>query len=538
MPQSHAPESLDETPVHPLPVSIVTPINVKILQFCLSGHLDSNFVQFLLHGFTFGFDIGFRGELTRGQQRNLLSARNNPTAVSAAIQKELDRGHTSGPFESLPFTVLHCSPLGAVPKKDGTHRIILDLSSPRGMAINEGISPEQFSVRYSSFDDAVDMVRSLGPGSYMAKLDIQHAFRLCPVRPEDWVHLGYCWLDKYFVDTRLPFGSRSSPFIFNQFAEALLWILVTVFGIPYVLHYLDDFLLCNYYHDLCARDMAITQSAFSELGVPLAPNKVIGPTQRITYLGIEIDTVGQTICLPPQELQLLLYGWINRNKCTKRELLSLIGSLSFASKVVKPGRMFLRRLIDISTSVSCMHHHITLNSEARADILWWWQFLPTWNGVAMIQDDIVTSHALQLFTDASSLGFGTVYGDQWMSVAWPQSDSVYDINFLELFAIVAAVLTWGAGWSNKQILIYTDNEAITHIWRTRSCRNKDIMRLVRGLFLFTAKTNVNILFTHIPGNINYLADSLSRLQVAKFRQAHRHANTSPSIPPASLWELY
>ena len=79
----------------------------------------------------------------------------------------------------------------------------------------------------------------------MAKLDIQHAFRLCPVRPEDWVHLGYCWLDKYFVDTRLPFGSRSSPFIFYQFAEALLWILVTVFGIPYVIHYLDDFLLCT-----------------------------------------------------------------------------------------------------------------------------------------------------------------------------------------------------------------------------------------------------------------------------------------------------
>ena len=58
MPPSHAPESLDETPVHPLPVSIVTPINIEILQFCLSGHPDSAFVQFLLHGFTHGFDIG------------------------------------------------------------------------------------------------------------------------------------------------------------------------------------------------------------------------------------------------------------------------------------------------------------------------------------------------------------------------------------------------------------------------------------------------------------------------------------------------
>ena len=28
--------------------------------------------------------------------------------------KELDRGHTLDPFESPPFKVLHCSPLGAV----------------------------------------------------------------------------------------------------------------------------------------------------------------------------------------------------------------------------------------------------------------------------------------------------------------------------------------------------------------------------------------------------------------------------------------
>ena len=76
----------------------------------------------------------------------------------------------------------------------------------------------------------------------------------------------------------------------------------------------------------------------------------------------------------------------------------------------------------------------------------------------------MTSRALQLFTDASSLGFGAVYVDRWVSVAWPQSDSVYDINFLELFSVVAAVLTWGARWSNKQILIYTDNEAIYHAY--------------------------------------------------------------------------
>ena len=105
----------------------------------------------------------------------------------------------------------------------------------------------------------------------------------------------------------------------------------------------------------------------------------------------------------------MLKQWELRKKCTKRELLSLIGSLSFACKVVKPGRMFLCRLIDLSTSVTNLNHHISLSPEARADIHWWIDFLPSWNGVEFIQQDLVTSHSLRLFTDASLLGFGAVY---------------------------------------------------------------------------------------------------------------------------------
>ena len=72
-------------------------------------------------------------------------------------------------------------------------------------------------------------------------------------------------------------------------------------------------------------------------------------------------------------------------KTTKRDLLSLIGFLSFACRVVKPGRMFLRRLIDLSTSVSSNNFFISINAEARLDLQWWQEFLPEWNGVEIIQ---------------------------------------------------------------------------------------------------------------------------------------------------------
>ena len=466
--------------------------------------------------------------------------RTNSMAVTTAIRKEVQRGHTSGPFLFPPFFPFHCSPLGAVPKKDGSHRIILDLSSPRGESVNEGISQEKFSVKYSLFDDAVTLVHAIGSEAFMAKLDIRHAFRLCPVRPNQWALLGYWWEGFYFVDTRLPFGSRSSPFIFNTFADLLLWILIHVCGIQFIIHYLDDFFLCADSAAKCKADMDNMQSTFSLLGIPLATDKTVGPSQCLTYLGIEIDACHQTIRLPPdkfQELSAMLIKWSSRKKCTKRELLSLIGSLSFAAKVVKPGHMFLRRLIDLSTTVSSLHHHINLNAEGRADIQWWVDFLPTWNGVNFIQDDIVTSVSLSLFTDASGSGFGAVYGKYWFSVPWPESFLVYHINIRELFAIVAAVCSWGSAWRNQQILFYTDSLSITQVWRSGTSSDRTIMTLVRFLFLFTARLNINVLMQHIPGHSNAAADALSRLQVARFHQIYPAANPHPSPLAQEVWSI-
>ena len=135
-----------------------------------------------------------------------------------------------------------------------------------------------------------------------------------------------------------------------------------------MIHYLDDFFVCSTTKVLCQNEMDVMQSAFSELGVPLAPEKIVGPSTCM-YLGIEIDTVSNSIRLPEakfSELSSILLQWNRQKKCTKRELLSLIGSLSFASKVVKPGCMFLRRLIELSTTVASLNHHVSLNAEACA----------------------------------------------------------------------------------------------------------------------------------------------------------------------------
>eukprot|EP00731_Ephydatia_muelleri_P034267 Em0053g13a len=135
-----------------------------------------------------------------------------------------------------------------------------------------------------------------------AKIDLKAAFHLIPVRAVDWVHLG---MDR----TCLPFGLCSALSLINNYADALHWIMASNYGAQ-LLHYLDNFLL-------------------------------VGPPSKDT--SGTADRTNQVLVIQ------VLY------KAIKRELLSLIGKLFFA-KMAPAVRLFLCRLIDLSTTVRKLHH--------------------------------------------------------------------------------------------------------------------------------------------------------------------------------------
>ena len=81
--------------------------------------------------------------------------------LTESIRKEITRQHTAGPFAFPPFPITHVSPLGAAPKPDGSVRLIMDLSQPKGLSVNEFISKEEFPCKYTPFGAAT---RSNTPG--------------------------------------------------------------------------------------------------------------------------------------------------------------------------------------------------------------------------------------------------------------------------------------------------------------------------------------------------------------------------------------
>ena len=201
--------------------------------------------------------------------------------------------------------------------------------------MNNGINVPICSLTYIM----VDQVAAVG--SLLAKIDIQSAYRIVPVHPQDRLLLGVQWRGLVYVDAMLPFGLRSAPKIFTALADALQWILQRR-GVTFVWHYIDDFIVCGPpTSPECHRSLQITTSTCEKVGVPLAKHKVAGPTSCITVLGIEIDIKASQLRLPHDKLQrlkALLVSWQHQKQCSWRELESLVGLLNHACKVVRPGQ--------------------------------------------------------------------------------------------------------------------------------------------------------------------------------------------------------
>ena len=433
-----------------------------------------------------------------------------------------------------------CNPLGARDKPDGSIRLILDLFQPEGQSVNAHIDPLEFTVQYTSVDEAIAHIFPLGPQSVLlAKADLQHAFRLIPVLPTQRWLLGFQWNDLYYYDVRIPFGLRSACAIFTDLADMLT--LTTRYHARHlnVHHYLDDFFFIGAASTTdCARAYDTFLAICTDSQVPLSPNKCCPPTTRMELLGCVIDTVQMTISLPHSKLQAIIamLQTVNSSRTVRqRDLLSLVGKLVHATKCIPAGRSFFRRLLDTAYSVRRPHHWVTLTRDTKRDLDWWLTVLPSWNGTAPLIHPTWTPPAdLQLHTDASGIGFGGCCGPAWFSVRWPAAttDWADSVSWLEMMAILTACLLWGHQWSGLRILMHCDNAGVVGAWKKGWSRDPRLMSLLRQALLMAARHSFGLRVTHVAGVDNAAADALSRLQVPRFRGLRPAADVSATpIPP-------
>ena len=260
----------------------------------------------------------------------------------AAVRRRLDEYISFGAVIALPadadLTGMCIQPLHVIIKDGRKPRLVIDLSRN----LNDHLQHDYF--HYSTVDDAVE---ASTPGCWYGKLDLSTCFLSFPLHPS--VHRYFCFRFQGVVYqfTHMPFGLCTAPRVCTQLLSVVNYALARA-GVRDI-RYLDDFFLIGCSQTDTAQQLATAQSVITSFGLIVNPDKTEGPSQSLSFLGVQLDSVAQTVsCTSARvaELTALLRTLRRQRVITRAHAESLIGKLSFAAKVLPGARPFMRRMLD------------------------------------------------------------------------------------------------------------------------------------------------------------------------------------------------
>lgn len=431
-------------------------------------------------------------------------------------------------------------PLHVVVREAKKPRIVIDLSR------NLNAHLQQFPFHYSTVDDAVDLASTQ---CWFGKVDLSNCFLSFPMNESALKYLTFKFDGKLEQFVSLPFGLASAPY------QCSLMLSVPAFrmrqaGLSFV-RYLDDILFVAPSAAELRRDLQRAIDELESFGLVINTSKLEGPVQRITFLGIVIDSTKATLeCSDDRidEIRSQLLATEQKASVTVKQAQSLIGKLSFAAKVLPGARPFMRRLHDLVRARGSRHGKATLDLDAgwRADVRFWIDHLSRWNGRQRWRSS--SSRPLVFATDASTVGFGfhVEFIPQHVATdGWPASiklgsgfsgryraehkdlhSSHTTIGWGELFAVLATLVTYGPVVRDQSLLFLIDNQSDVHILNRQATTSTTISSLLRRIYSEALAINVSLRATHRRGEDNVLADHLSRCQsedvVEEWRAAYPH----------------
>ena len=201
-----------------------------------------------------------------------------------------------------------------------------------------------------------------------------------------------------------------------------------------------------------------------------------------------------------------------RNTCPVRQLMSLIGLLTATEKQVHLGRLHMRpiqwHLKNNWRVPESLEKVIPVPMTLHPHLRWWMEE----SNVLQGQPLHPLKYALQIFTDASKEGWGAHLDEHTARGIWSLPETKLHINYLELKAVFLALKSFQAICSDKIVLVATDNTTVVaYINKEGGMRSGPLCALLWRILTWCTRNQVTLKARHIPGQLNVVADKLSRL---------------------------
>ena len=254
---------------------------------------------------------------------------------------------------------------------------------------------------------------------------------------------------------------------------------------------MDDLIYCNLPSKIYHAYEFLLQ-LLPKLGLDINKKKRVPPTTSMICLGILVNSQIRTMSVPPEKLKSIgdmCHEWQNKNFCSKRQLQSLLGSLLFIFKCVRPARVFLNCMLEFLRLMGTQKM-ATLSSEFFRDLNWFCTFLKQFNGVVYYDPRPIQA---ELHLDASLTGMGGIFENQCYAFPIPKDFNQYSIVHLEMLNIVVALKVWATQWSNKKLHIKCDNMPVVEVLTSGKTKDNILATCARNVWLLSAIFNISIL---------------------------------------------
>jgi hypothetical protein len=532
------------------------------------GCSDTVALELVCHDLQHGADVGCEGGCrAASRSKNAASVQEFPREITDAICSWVKSGIVRGPVaeEDVPKNA-KVNGIMCRKKPNGAARIIVNMSSPMGYSVNDGIDATKFPAKMSSTGKWLEVLHAVGKGCKMLKLDWAEAYKHVPVREED-LHLQWFeWLGMYFVELCLVFGTASSVGIFDRLAKVFLDLVLRWSKFPreWVCQHLDDVCAAAPAASQCLEEFEKVYRGLAEqVGVRLAPtsdpDKAFSPCQEGVVLGVWYNTEKWTWAIPHDKLVRLVWqirsvmvmDWVRQD-----EIWSLAGRILHYAPLVPGGRFNLDYILRANSQSEIPTTLVQVTAELKRQLEFWRVMTMTSSGHSRIPvpEGRPAPWARQVYTDAAGgsmvghgRGAGAVMGDWWVYVNWGwriNSGSRADdgkkisrkMSALELVGPLVA-LAAGADWCrSKSVRIWVDNIGSVRIWKKGYSTNCQLCTtLVKAIATVAAGLGCMVHIdkvTRCSSTGAILADALSKADFVKFRDVARVRNWELRREPA------
>ena len=386
------------------------------------------------------------------------------------------------------------------PKQNGKFRMILDLTE-----LNKLIKYEHFKM--FNLRTALDLIK---PGDWMASADLTDAYYSVPINEKHKKFLRFFWKGKILEYQALPNGLSPGPRVFTKLLKPLYSSMAEKGHTSFP--YIDDSFVLGETKNECREAVKDLVQGFEDLGFTINRQKsVLQPTQRLTFLGFEIDSVEMNVSLTEEKkgkIQLVAGQILGQELPIIREVAGLVGLLvAYTPAVEYAGAHFKAlerdKIRALKRAKGNFNDYMWISVKGKEDILWWLENLD--NPREIRRED----PTVELFTDASMEGWGAHTGHDQTGGRWHHQE-IEHINVLELKAILFGLKSLCRG-KKTHIRIRTDSTtALAYVKNMGGTKSEACAEVATEIWDWAQTNECWLSITHIPGVENVLADLRSR----------------------------